>query len=435
MAAGLSVDLGRWRREFDELMLRVGARFARVEPRRRMASFVRGLLAGLPRVNCWTIAEHAGERCPRGMQRLLSEAVWDEAGVRDDLRGYVLEHFADPGAVLVVDETGDLKKGTATVGTQRQYTGTAGRTENAQVAVYLAYAAPAGSAFIDRALYLPRSWTSDPARCRAAGVPAGTAFATKPALARAMITRALDAGTPAAWATADEVYGQDPVLRAELARRGLGYVLAVAKSRQVTAAIGPRPAAWLARRVPARAWQRISAGPGAKGPRWYDWALIEVTDPAVTEGPGPHWLLIRRRISDGEYAFYLAHAPHPVPLAQLVKVAGSRWKVEDGFAAGKELAGLDEHQVRSWTSWHRWTILALLACAFLSVLAAAQPGSDHARDGQLIPLTRHEIRRLFTGLSQQRQAPAKQLHWSRWRRRHQAAARGCHYRRRAREPA
>jgi SRSO17 transposase len=224
-------------------MLRVGGRFARVEPRRRLASFVRGLLAPLPRVNCWTIAEHAGERCPRGMQRLLSEAVWDEAGVRDDLRGYVLEHFADPGAVLVADETGDLKKGTATVAAQRQYTGTAGRTENAQVAVYLAYAAPAGCAFIDRALYLPRSWTSDPARCRAAGVPQGTAFATKPALARAMITRALDAGTPAAWVTADEVYGQDPQLRAELARRGLGYVLAVAKNCQVTTAIGAPGAA------------------------------------------------------------------------------------------------------------------------------------------------------------------------------------------------
>ena len=233
MAAGLSVDLDRWRREFDELMLRVGARFARVEPRRRLASFVRGLLAGLPRVNRWTIAEYAGEAGPRGMQRLLSAAVWDEDGVRDDLRGYVLEHFADPGAVLVVDETGDLKKGTATVGAQRQYTGTAGRTENAQVAVYLAYAAPAGCALIDRALYLPRSWTSDPDRCRAAGVPEGTVFATKPALAKTLITRVLDAGAPAAWVTADEVYGQDPQLRAELARRGLGYVLAVAKTCQV----------------------------------------------------------------------------------------------------------------------------------------------------------------------------------------------------------
>ena len=435
MAAGLSVDLEGWRREFDELMLRVGGRFARVEPRRRMASFVRGLLAGLSRVNCWTIAEHAGERCPRGMQRLLSSAVWDEAGMRDDLRGYVLEHFADPGAVLVVDETGDLKKGTATVGTHRQYTGTAGRTENAQVAVYLAYAAPAGSAFIDRALYLPRSWTSDPARCRAAGVPQDTAFATKPALASEMIGRALDAGTPAGWVTAEEVYGQDPQLRAELARRGLGYVLAIPKSHTVVTGIGPRPAIELAKRLPGRAWQRLSAGPGAKGPRWYDWALIEAADPAVTEGEGPHWLLIRRRISDGELAFYRAHAPHPVPLAQLVRVAGSRWKVEDGFAGGKELAALDEHQVRSWTSWHRWTILALLACAFLSVLAAAQPGGSNTRDDLLIPLTRHEIRRLLTGLSRQLAAPAMQLHWSRWRRQHQATARRCHYRRRAQTSA
>jgi SRSO17 transposase len=435
MAAGLSVDLDGWRREFDELMLRVGGRFARVEPRRRMAAFVRGLLAGLSRVNCWTIAEHAGERCPRGMQRLLSSAIWDEAGMRDDLRGYVLEHFADPGAVLVVDETGDLKKGTATVGAQRQYTGTAGRTENAQVAVYLAYAAPAGSAFIDRALYLPRAWTSDPARCRAAGVPQDTAFATKPALAQEMIGRALDAGTPAGWVAADEVYGQDPKLRAELARRGLGYVLAVAKSHPVITGIGPRAAGELARRLPARAWQRLSAGPGAKGPRWYDWALIEAADPAVTSGEGPHWLLIRRRISDGELAFYRAHAPHPVPLAQLVRVAGSRWKVEDGFAGGKELAALDEHQVRSWTSWHRWTILALLACAFLSVLAAAQPGGSGPRDDLLIPLTRHEIRRLLTGLSRHLAAPAMQLHWSRWRRRHQATARRCHYRRRAQTSA
>ena len=208
-----------------------------------MASFVRGLLAGLPRVNCWSIAEHAGEEHARGgCSGCCRPRSGMRPGVRDDLRGYVLEHFADPGAVLVVDETGDLKKGTATVGTQRQYTGTAGRTENAQVAVYLAYAAPAGAAFIDRALYLPRSWTCDPARCRAAGVPADTAFATKPALARQMIADALDAGTPAAWVTADEVYGQDPALRAELACRGLGYVLAVAKSHPVTTPASTCPA-------------------------------------------------------------------------------------------------------------------------------------------------------------------------------------------------
>jgi len=297
--------------------------------------------------------------------------------------------------------------------------------------VYLAYAAPAGTAFIDRALYLPRSWTSGPARCRAAGVPEGTGFATKPALARQMLTRALDAGTPAARVTADEVYGQDPALRAELARRGLGYVLAIARHHLVTTGIGPRPAAELAKRLPARAWQRISAGPGAKGPRWYDWALIDAADPAVTEGGGPHWLLIRRSISDGEYAFHRAHAAAPVPVAQLVRVAGSRWRIEDGFAGGKELAALDQHQVRCWTSWHRWTILALLAHAFLSVLAATQPPPGRAHDDQLIPLTRNEIRRLFTGLCQQPPAPRMQLHWSRWRRHHQFTARACQYRRRA----
>ena len=222
-------------------MLRLGGRFARVEPRRRMACFVRGLLAGLPRVNCWSIAEYAGEQCPRGMQRLLSAAVWDEDGIRDDLRAYVLEHFADPGAVLVVDETGDLKKGTATVGTQRQYTGTAGRTENAQVAVYLTYAAPAGSAFIDRALYLPRSWTCDPARCRAAGVPQETQFATKPALAGEMIGRALDAGTPAAWVTADETSDAVSMSSCLLkfavgAGEGCGFVVVLAGGQAVVEA-------------------------------------------------------------------------------------------------------------------------------------------------------------------------------------------------------
>ena len=302
--------------------MRIAPRFARVEPRRRVAAFLRGLLAGLPRTNCWSIAEHAGDHDPRGMQRLLSAAVWDEDGVRDDLRSYVTQHLGDPGAVLVVDETGDVKKGTSTVGVQRQYTGTAGRIENAQVAVYLTYAAPTGYAFIDRELYLPKAWTDDPDRCAAAGIPDDIVFATKPALARAMIDRALDAGAPAAWAAGDEVYGADPALRKDLAARGIGYVLAVAKSHRFTTGIGPRRAIDLAVRLPKNSWQRMSAGIGAKGPRWYDWALIEVSDPAVTEGTGPNWLLIRRRISDGEYAFYRAHAPGPTPLTELVRVAG-----------------------------------------------------------------------------------------------------------------
>jgi SRSO17 transposase len=213
---------------------------------------------------------------------------------------------------------------------QRQYTGTAGRIENSQVAVYLTYAAATGYAFIDRDLYLPRSWTGDPQRCATAGIPDDAVFATKPALARTMIGRALDAGTPAGWAAGDEVYGADPALRKDLAARGLGYVLAVAKSHQFTTGIGPRRGSDLAVRLPQSCWQRLSAGTGAKGERWYDWALVEVSDAAVATDSGPNWLLIRRRISDREYAFYRAHAPRPVPVTELVRVAGTRWKIEIG---------------------------------------------------------------------------------------------------------
>jgi len=223
-AAGHSVDVdpAQWQELFDELLGRVAGRFARVDLRRRAKAFVGGLLADLPRKNCWTIAEHAGDASPDGMQHLLGRAVWDADALRDDVRAYATEHLGDPEAVLVVDETGDLKKGTTTVGVQRQYTGTAGRVENAQVAVYLVYATDAGHAVIDRELYLPRAWTDDPDRLQAAGVPDQVGFATKPKLATTMITRALDAGVPAAWVAGDEVYGANPGLRAELERRGLG---------------------------------------------------------------------------------------------------------------------------------------------------------------------------------------------------------------------
>ena len=217
------------------------------------------------------------------MQRLLGSAVVDADGLRDDLRSYVVAHLGDPAAVLVVDETGDVKKGTMTVAVQRQYTGTAGRIENAQVAVYLVYAAERGYAFIDRALYLPRSWADDPGRCQEAGVPGEVRFATKPALALAMITRAVAAGVPARWAAGDEVYGNDPKLRKGIAGHGLGFVLAVAKDHQIRTAAGPRRAIDLAVCLPPRAWQQMSAGDGAKGPRLYGWAFIETTDPALPE--------------------------------------------------------------------------------------------------------------------------------------------------------
>jgi len=412
----------------EELFGRIAGRFARVEPRRRARGFLLGLLAGLPRVNCWTIAEHAGDASPDGMQHLLSGAVWDAEAVRDDLRAYVVAHLGDPDAVLVVDETGDVKKGAATVGVQRQYTGTAGRIENAQVAVYLTYAAPAGYAFLDRALYLPASWTGDPARCAAAGIPEGTAFATKPTLARRMIGAALTAGVPARWVAGDEVYGADPLLRAEDVSHGLGYVLAVASTHRIATPAGTFTAAHLAGRVPRHAWQQLSAGNGAKGHRWYDWALIDTVDVAADpDGTSTHWLLIRRNRRTGELAFYRAQAPTPVPLAELVHVAGTRWKIEESFQSSKELTALDQHQVRTWTSWHRWTTLAMLAHAFLSVMTATEPPPEPGAG--LIALTRNEIRRLFTVATTTIRAAAHHLHWSTWRRRHQARARTSHYQR------
>jgi SRSO17 transposase len=408
----------------DELMLGIGHRFRRVEPRRRARAFVLSLLASLPRKNCWTIAEQAGEDSPGGMQHLLSRASWDADGVRDDLRDYVVGRLSDPGAVLVVDETGDVKKGARTAGTQRQYTGTAGRIENAQVAVYLTYAAPGGHALIDRELYLPRSWVSDKQRCAAAGIPEGTVFATKPALAGQMITRALDSGAPAAWATGDEVYGADPGLRAGLEARGLGYVLAAACSHQVTVAAGAFRADALAAKLPRRAWQRLSAGAGAKGHRWYDWAWITI-EPGR---PGCRHLLVRRSRSSGELACYRCYGHRTVPLATLVKVAGIRWSTEENFQAGKGLTGLDEHQVRTWTSWHRWVTLAMLAVAFLTVAAAA----EHANPPPpgMIPLSRNEIAHLTAALLPQ-PARAQRARWSAWRRRHQHTAQACHDQRQA----
>jgi SRSO17 transposase len=254
VAAGHSVEVdpARWQAGLEELLGRVAGRFRRVEPRRYARALVLGLLANLPRKNCWTIAEHAGQATPDGLQHLLAGAVWDHDAVRDDVRDYLVEHLADPEAVLVVDETGDLKKGNTTVGVQRQYTGTAGKVDNAQVAVYLAYATDAGHGVIDRELYLPQGWLDDPARCRAAGVPDKVGFATKPELARVMLRRVLEAGVPAGWVTADEVYGGSPTLRGWLEDRQLPYVLAVKCTEPLPPALGPpTAAARLAGRIPS----------------------------------------------------------------------------------------------------------------------------------------------------------------------------------------
>ena len=324
-----------------------------------------------------------------------------------------------------MDETGDLKKGRCTAGVARQYTGTAGRVENAQVAVYPTYAAPAGHTLIDRELYLPRCWAEDPVRRRAAGIPAHVRFATKPALARPMIARALDAGTPARWATGDEVYGADPGLRAELEKRHPGYVLAVARNHRLPTAAAVWRADALAARLPARAWQKISAGAGSHGHRYYDWAWITIS----TARPGRCWLLVRRNRRTRELAYYRCYAPGHVPLAVLVQVAGIRWSTEENFQAGKGLADLDEHQVRTWRSWYRWVTLSMLALAFLTIAAL----TEHAQPppAGLIPLTRNEIAHL-TALTLQPGHPiGHRLHWSTWRGRRQHGARTSQYQRQA----
>ena len=430
VAAAHRVDPDRWWTQFGALIDRIGPRFSRYEPLRHAAGLMLGMMSGLDRKNCWTIAEHRGDRSPDGLQHLLSRAKWDAEAVRDDLRDYVVDAFGDPGAVLVVDETGDVKKGTATVGVQRQYSGTAGRIENAQVAVYLTYAAPRGHALIDRALYLPKSWAEDADRCQEAGIPTDRrGFATKPTLAKMLISRAVEANTPAAWVAGDEVYGADPTLRAAIRGHGLGYVLAVSANRRVPTEAGPIRVDALPAMLPARAWQKHSAGAGSHGHRLYSWAWIALLPEDDTD-TGQHHLLIRRNDRTGELAYLRCYTPHPVPLRTLVVVAGQRWRIEESFQAAKGLTGLDQHQVRRWVSWHRWTTLAMLAHAFLAVATAAERDTQPTPTG-LITLTVNEFRRLFDALLlAAKRTLATLLAWSTWRRKHQHRARQSHYRRR-----
>lgn len=430
-AAGNSVDPQAWLEEFDSAFARIAGRFSRVESRRQARAYLLGLLDDVETRTCWQLGEQAGDASPHRMQRLIAEMVWDADVVRDDLRRYVVDELGDAQAVLVIDDTGDLKKGVDSVGVQRQYTGTAGRIENAQVAVYLGYAAPTGYALIDRAVYLPRSWTDDPRRCADAGVPDEVGFATKITVARRMLARALDAGTPAAWATADEFYGGDRHLRRDLQARKVGYVLAVAKNHQVVvgSGIAAQRSDQIAAALPARSWNRLSAGDGSKGWREYEWAWIRL-QPLAEEAGGHHWLLIRRSLADGELAFYRCWSPQPVSLRALVAVAGCRWSIETSFQTSKSI-GLDEHQVRRWTSWHRHTTLVMYAYAILTVIAARERQRPADGRQELIPLTVKEIRRLFARLVINTVHTIDHwLAWSRWRRQHQARARTSHYRRR-----
>lgn len=430
VAVEATVDVDRWREHFDTAFARIAGRFGRVEPRRQARAFLLGLLSDVDTRSSWQLAEQAGHASPHRMQRLLGEAVWDADKVRDDLRQYVVDELGDPRGVLVLDDTGDVKKGNLSVGVQRQYTGTAGRIENAQVSVFLAYATDAGRALIDREMYLPKVWAEDRQRLERAGVPEDVTFATKNALGRRMLARALEAGVPAGWATADEFYGGDPILRRNLQASSVGYVLAVAKSHRVSLPIGVLRADRATARLHRRCWNRLSAGKGAKGERAYDWALLRITPP-TDEAVGHHWLLVRRRISDGELAYYRCWSPRRVTLAALVRVAGTRWSIEECFQASKGEVGLDQHQVRTWNSWYRYTTLAMLAHALLSVIAAHERKCHVKTDDGLIPLTVNEIRHLFAKLIINTvRTISYWLHWSTWRRRHQQRALTSHYRRR-----
>lgn len=425
VAAGHSVDPARWQAELDMVMSRVAARFARIETRTRARALVQGLVADLPRKNCWSLAEHAGDASPDGMQHLLRKAVWDADAVRDEVRDLAVEYLGDRQAVLVLDETGDLKKGTHTVGVQRQYTGTAGRIENAQVAVFATYATDRGHTLIDRELYLPRCWAEDPDRRQAAGVPDEVVFATKPQLATRMISRAVRGGVPVGWVAADEVYGGNTALRVELENQRLGYVLAISCDHRVRTHAGIGRVDTLIANLPKRAWQRVSAGQGAHGHRYYDWALLELAEPDTA---GQRWLLARRNRRTGELAYYRCHNPQPVPLSTLVTVAGRRWTVEESFQTAKGQTGLDQHQVRRWRSWYRWTTLVLLAHAFLAITTAT--ARARPTPAGLIPLTLPEIARLLDAVIHA--SPEQFAHiltWSTWRRRHQHRARQAHYQR------
>ena len=387
--ARLRADAGHaaWSERLNEMFAQVAGEFENAGSRKRARAYLLGLLSHAERKNGWTLAEFAGDRSPDGMQRLLNFYAWDAGAVRDAVRRYVVANLGDPAAVLVVDETGFLKKGTRSAGVARQYTGTAGRVENCQVGVFLAYAGPDGArALIDRELYLPEKWTGDRDRCRAAGIGDEVAFATKPALAQKMIERAVAAGVPFSWVAADEVYGQNPGLRDWLEDQQIAYVMAVPCSEMITVAAGRRRADALAALVPGRAWQRLSCADGSKGPRLYDWALIE------TAGSG-HFLLVRRSLhlnekGERELAYFWCYAPHGASLAELVAVAGARWAVEDCFAEAKNEAGLDHYQVRLYQAWYRHVTLSMLAHAFLAVTARtlrpASPGprAAGADDGE-----------------------------------------------------
>ena len=359
----------RWAHGLAAVAQRINRHFPRSEPRERTTAYLRGLISPVERKNGWQLAEEAGDETPYGVQHLLGRAEWSADKVRDDLAAYVVEHLGDESAVLVVDETGFLKKGTKSVGVQRQYSGTAGRIENSQIGVFLAYATEHARNFIDRELYLPKEWAEDGGRRAEAKVPEEVKFATKPHLARRMIARAVAAKVPFLWVTGDAVYGNDRRLRVWLEEQDIFHVMAVAANQHVWVGFRQLRIKSVIETIAKNAWHLKSCGAGSKGERIYEWAVAPLTSIMLKERQ--RWLLVRRKVGEPqEMAFYVVFASTATTLEEIVKVAGARWAIEESFETAKGEVGLDQYEVRNWHGWYRHITLSMLAHAYLTVVRA-----------------------------------------------------------------
>ena len=422
----------------DDLMAQVAPCFARRETRLTCKDMVHGLLSELEDRNCWALAEAAGHACPYRMQHLLSRARCDEQRMLDTAAGWAVGRLSagqdGADAVLIVDETADEKSSDSCAGASHQYSGTVGGTAMCQVAVTLTWAAPAGHALIGRALYLPEGWAADEERRELAGVPDEITFETKPQLAGDLLQHAHDQGIRAGFVAGDEVYGGRD-LRESIRARGTGYVLAIRSNNAVTLPSGRRLSVKTASNLVRPAmWQRMRTGSATKGAKDYDWAMIGILlddTPDGQEDNGLAFLLLRRHRYTGTVSYYLCWSPGPVPLAKLIAVAVARWKIEEDHQQSKQVSGLDSGQVITWTSWHRWTAICLLAYIFLAVAAAFQRTRDEdAGILGLIPVTIPELLRQLRGtvIPEPRRDRAHRDGWSLWRRRHQYRARQAHQR-------
>jgi SRSO17 transposase len=422
----------------DDLMAQVAPCFARRETRITCKDMVHGLLSELEDRNCWTLAEAAGHACPYRMQHLLSRARCDEQRMLDTAAGWAVGRLSagqdGADAVLIVDETADEKSSDSCAGASHQYSGTVGGTAMCQVAVTLTWAAPAGHALIGRALYLPEGWAADEERRELAGVPDEITFETKPQLAGDLLQHAHDQGIRAGFVAGDEVYGGRD-LRESIRARGTGYVLAIRSNYAVTLPSGRRLSVKTASNLVKPAmWQRMRTGSATKGAKDYDWAMIAILPDDTPDGQednGHAFLLLRRHRYTGTVSYYLCWSPGPVPLAKLIAVAVARWKIEEDHQQSKQVSGLDSGQVTTWTSWHRWTAICLLAYIFLAVAAAFQRTRDEdAGVPGLIPVTIPELLRQLRGtvIPEPRRDRAHRDAWSVWRRRHQYRARQAHQR-------